>query len=286
MRVGSRPALSSARQILYAPTKLAICQRHQSTASPATTPATEQLSPRWLSDVKKRLGHCLTWGLQPDQTQEAGQILKEISSDWRELVAGSEGFLTSKQRRSTFRQQVVWGEQDSMGHVNNVVYNRYAETGRVDYFRKFATYIDPAHAKEWNSILTPQGDGLLLRKITTEFKFPMRYPDHVTIYHKLSTEPVEGTDTFIMDAIILSELHQRPAARCIEDCVLYDYRTAKKRPLLPYMLPVLRRTWELQEEAKRVNSQRVLSLLERVRKLEKASWDREGAVEDMGSAGS
>lgn len=193
------------------------------------------------------------------------------------------------------------------GHVNNVVYNRYAETGRVDYFRKFATYIDPAHAKEWNSILTPQGDGLLLRKITTEFKFvsrsfvsmdflsssypltavqPMRYPDHVTIYHKLSTEPVEGTDTFIMDAIILSELHQRPAARCIEDCVLYDYRTAKKRPLLPYMLPVLRRTWELQEEAKRVHSQRVFGLLERVRRLEQASWDREGAVEDMGSAGS
>lgn len=57
------------------------------------------------------------------------------------------------------------------GHVNNVVYNRYAETGRVDWFAKLATYTDPSHAKEWRSIFTPQGDGLLLRKITTEFKF-------------------------------------------------------------------------------------------------------------------
>lgn len=30
------------------------------------------------------------------------------------------------------RHKVVWGEMDSMGHVNNVVYVRYAETGRVE----------------------------------------------------------------------------------------------------------------------------------------------------------
>lgn len=54
------------------------------------------------------------WGLKPPQTQEAGEILREITQDWRALLAGSEGFLTSKQRRSTFRKQVAWGEQDSM----------------------------------------------------------------------------------------------------------------------------------------------------------------------------
>ena len=184
-----------------------------------------------------------------------------------------------------------------------MVYNRYAETGRVDWFSKLATYIDPAHAQQWRSILTPQGDGLILRKITTEFKFvsgppsilsssqltiaqPMRYPDHISIYHKLGTEPTEGTDTFIMDVMIVSELHQRPAARCIEDCVLYDYRAAKKVALRPFMLDVLQHTWKLQEEAKRVNSERVYGLLDRVRQLEQNSWDREGAVEDMGTAGS
>lgn len=57
------------------------------------------------------------------------------------------------------------------GHVNNVVYNRYAETGRVDWFHKIATFVDPQNAKLWRDMLTPKGDGLILRKITTEFKF-------------------------------------------------------------------------------------------------------------------
>ncbi|KAM3422051.1 hypothetical protein BST61_g2427 [Cercospora zeina] len=298
MRAEGLTALSCAQILFRSPNiprgaAMQLChRRHRSTASQQSTLA--ELSPRWLSDVKQRLGVCLTWGLKPEQTQEAGEILQEIARDWRDLLAGREGFLTSKQRRSTFRQQVVWGEQDSMakvclssfkGHVNNVVYNRYAETGRVDWFLKLAR-VDPPNAEAWRTILTPKDLGLLLKSIRTDFKFPMKYPDHVSIYHKLSTEPVEGADSFIMDVIILSEVHQRPAARCVEDCVLYDYRVAKKAPLHPFMLDVLRETWKLQEETKRINSERVVALLDRVRKLEKDSWDRKGAVEEMGSAGS
>ena len=77
-------------------------------------PATASLSPRWLSDVKQRVGKCILFGLKPHQTQEAGNILQEIARDWRELVAGSEGFLTSKEHRGLYRQSVVWGEMDSM----------------------------------------------------------------------------------------------------------------------------------------------------------------------------
>jgi hypothetical protein len=79
-----------------------------------TQPATASLSPRWLSDVKQRVGHCIMWGLEPAQIDEAGAILDEVARDWRELVAGSEGFLTDRTRRGLFRQEVVWGEMDSM----------------------------------------------------------------------------------------------------------------------------------------------------------------------------
>jgi hypothetical protein len=84
--------------------------RYQSTASAATT----HLSPRWLSDIKTRIGACLSFGLTPPQHALAGSILSEIASDWRELVAGSEGFLTSPTRRGLHRWPVAWGEQDSM----------------------------------------------------------------------------------------------------------------------------------------------------------------------------
>ena len=50
------------------------------------------------------------FGLDREQTKEAALVLQEIALDWRELVGGSEGFLTGKGRRGLYRQAVVWGE--------------------------------------------------------------------------------------------------------------------------------------------------------------------------------
>lgn len=80
----------------------------------AAAAANSQLSPRWLSDVKTRVGTCLSFGLTPPQIALAGSILEEIADDWRELVAGSEGYLTIPTRRGLHRWPVAWGEQDSM----------------------------------------------------------------------------------------------------------------------------------------------------------------------------
>ena len=112
----------------------------------------------------------------------------------------------------------------------------------------------------------------------------MKYPDRISVYHKLGNEPKPGTTSFVINVVIMSELHQRIAARVTEETVLYDYRVGKKTALKPFMVEVLGETWRLQEEAKRVNSERVRGLLDRVRNLETESWDRKGAVEDMGSA--
>lgn len=118
MRLASR--LSSATRPRCSPFTLQAVPRfplvrHRSTVSEANaTPATESLSPRWLADVKQRLGKCIMFGLKPDQTARAGAILQTVARDWRELVAGSEGFLTSEDRRGFHRHAVVWGEMDSM----------------------------------------------------------------------------------------------------------------------------------------------------------------------------
>lgn len=33
-----------------------------------------------------------------------------------------------------FEQQVAWGDMDAFGHVNNVMYYRYMESARIEYF--------------------------------------------------------------------------------------------------------------------------------------------------------
>lgn len=106
----------------------------------------------------------------------------------------------------------------------------------------------------------------------------------ITVLHKLRTKPATDADHFILDVLILSEVHRRPAARCVEDIVVYNYTKAKKSALPPFMIDKFRETFDLQEQAKEKNGERVQRLLDRVRRLEQESWDREGAVEDMGSA--
>ena len=245
-------------------------------------PEPSSLHPSWLSDTKTRIGKCIMFGMKPELVDEAGKILYEISRDWRELVAGSEGFLTSKDRTGLDRQEIVWGEQDSMGHVNNVMYVRFAESGRCNWTRNFAKYHDPANKTQWEELLSSKSMGLILRSITVDFKFPMTWPDRISVYHKIRARPTESTESLILDVMILSEVKQRPAARCLDDVVPYDYRKGRKRVLAPFMLEQFIKTFDLQEAVEKENSGRVQSLLDQVRWLEKQSWDRSDAKEDLG----
>ncbi|KAF6240503.1 hypothetical protein HO173_001171 [Letharia columbiana] len=182
------------------------------------------------------------------------------------------------------------------GHVNNVTYVRYAESARINWAQNFANHIDPKHKKEWSELWTPKGDGLILRSMKTDYKFvheyskrttlptPMAWPDRISVYHKLRAAPTATTDSFILDVLILSERYQRPAARCVEDIVVYDYRRGVKSPLRNFMVEKLGETFELQEQSRIRNERRVRDLLQRVQRLEKQVWDRPDAVEDMGSA--
>ena len=113
----------------------------------------------------------------------------------------------------------------------------------------------------------------------------MVWPDRISVYHKLRFAPTTATDSFILDVLILSEKYQRAAARCVEDIVVYDYRRGRKSPLPDFMVEKFQETFELQEEARERNERKVRDLLHRVKRLEKESWDREDAVEDMGHAG-
>jgi len=41
-------------------------------------------------------------------------VLKVLAEEWRDLVAGREGFLVDGKRAGLLRQGVVWGEMDCM----------------------------------------------------------------------------------------------------------------------------------------------------------------------------
>lgn len=110
----------------------------------------------------------------------------------------------------------------------------------------------------------------------------MTYPDHISVFHKLRSMPKATDSHFVLDVMIMSELRQRPAARCVEDIVVYDYKKGQKTPLPPFMMDAFRKTWEAQEAEKERVGERMKEVLLAVRSMEQRTWDREGAVEDMG----
>jgi hypothetical protein len=121
----------------------------------------------------------------------------------------------------------------------------------------------------------------------------MTSPDKITVYHKLCYAPPAPSSpasasfsTWDLDALILSEARQRAVARCHETIVTYDYNLGRKVETLPqFMFNQFRQTWELQQEVKETWRQKIDEIEAKVRTLEMDSWDREDAVEDMGSAG-
>lgn len=158
-------------------------QAFKSRQSSSKATSNDLSDPRWLYDVQARLGRCINFGLDSVQIHEAGWILKELAENWRALLAGVEGFLTGSKRAGLLRQSVVWGELDSMGHVNNVVFNRWAESGRVEWIRNFARTFDVQHARQWRELWTPEGDGLILKSIKTDFKFVSNQLLHLIRYY-------------------------------------------------------------------------------------------------------
>lgn len=112
----------------------------------------------------------------------------------------------------------------------------------------------------------------------------MLWPDRISVFHKVHSRPDQTTESIILDVMILSESKQRPAARCLEDVVVYDYRAGNKTTLPSFMLDQFQQAFDLQEAAKDENAGIIRSLLDRVRDIERGSWDRPDAKEDVGSS--
>lgn len=97
----------------------------------------------------------------------------------------------------------------------------------------------------------------------------MTWPDRVTVFHKLRDEPVENMDSFVLDVMIVSERSQRPAARCVEDIVVYDYKKGKKTVLRPWMMERWRECWTRQEEMREWGVREIAELERKVGELER-----------------
>lgn len=105
---------------------------------------------------------------------------------------------------------VAWGEMDSFGHVNNIVYLRWFESVRMALFERVG--IVPRDAG--------QTCGPILARTSCNFVHPVVYPDTVTAHATLSRI---GTKSFTMAYRVDSQALGATAAQGDGTIVWYDY---------------------------------------------------------------
>lgn len=113
---------------------------------------------------------------------------------------------------------VAWGDMDSFGHVNNAMYFRYFESGRIDYFARMG----------YPHLRTPTDVGPILGYIDCRFRRPVTWPDTLVIGTRV--EEV-GEDRFVVKAVAVSREQGALVAESTARVVSYDYRTLSKCPL-------------------------------------------------------
>jgi hypothetical protein len=80
-----------------------------------------------------------------------------------------------QQAPSLFQQDVEWGSMDSFGHVNNVVYYRWFENGRFDYFVRLKAaiarlYGADAGRKIYQNFMSSRAIGPILHSSSCRFR--------------------------------------------------------------------------------------------------------------------
>lgn len=113
---------------------------------------------------------------------------------------------------------VAWGEMDALNHVNNVVYFRYFETARLDYFRKVAL-MEEMHKT---------GIGPVLSETTCRYKLPVTYPDTLLVGSRVSELK---DDRFTMEYEIVSKKLGAVTTNGSAQVVMFDFNTNKKANL-------------------------------------------------------
>lgn len=113
---------------------------------------------------------------------------------------------------------VAWGEMDAFQHVNNIVYFRYFESGRMAYFERIG----------FDETMSQTGIGPILAHTQCRYRKALTYPDTVTVGTRVTAL---SEDRFTMEICLMSRKLQKISAEGTAELVAFDYRENCKAPL-------------------------------------------------------
>jgi acyl-CoA thioester hydrolase len=111
---------------------------------------------------------------------------------------------------------IRWGDMDAFGHVNNVQYLRYFESGRV------------AYVEEVTQISLEHNENVILADIQCSFLQQLHYPCTIEVATRTSRL---GNSSFQIVGAIYRKGENLPAATCRGVMVWFDYIGQRAMPI-------------------------------------------------------
>ena len=130
--------------------------------------------------------------------------------------------MTEKNWPITTEIPVLWGDMDSFGHVNNIIYLKWCETSRVELMCK----IWDIDALSMNKILSENGMGPILANFNTNYRIPISCPD--TIYVKTRVKHIGNTSFGIEHQITSKNNGSKIVVDADSVVVMVNYKTGEK----------------------------------------------------------
>jgi acyl-CoA thioester hydrolase len=113
---------------------------------------------------------------------------------------------------------VAWGDMDSYRHVNNVIYFRYFEHARLEYFRRL----------DWLRYERETGVGPILAATQARFRRPVSYPDTISLGARITALE---EDRFTMEYRIVSHAQAAITTEGLGTIVTFHYADEMKVPI-------------------------------------------------------
>jgi acyl-CoA thioester hydrolase len=127
-------------------------------------------------------------------------------------------------RRQRFRfftpSPTRWGDCDRFGHVNNVQFVRYFESGRLDYFHRVLDLETVPDAV----------DSLIIADIHVNFLRQINHPCALEVGTRVSRL---GNSSFDFEAAIYGQDEDEPYSTATATCVWFNFRDNHSTPIPP-----------------------------------------------------
>lgn len=111
---------------------------------------------------------------------------------------------------------IRWGDMDAMGHVNNTVYFRYMESGRIAWFDTLG--VGP----------NPEGQGIVIVNAFCNFLHQLEYPGELLVRSYASNLKRSSLDTWI--TLARTDAPERICANGGATVVWVDFPQQKSAP--------------------------------------------------------